>query len=383
MTTLRVLVADDEAGMRHSISRALADHTFELPDVDDSIGFKVECVSSGEESLEHIAVDPPDLLLLDHRMGGMSGVDVLEQLANRERDFLVIMITAFATIETAVRATKSGAFDFIAKPFTPDELKETIRKAASHLLAHRQARKLTEEKRRVRFEFIRVLGHELKAPLAAIENYLIIMRQHGAGDALASYHNVIDRCVVRAGGMRKLITDLLDLTRIEAGEKKREFAEVDVVEAARHAIENAQLAAEDRGITLQLHRTEPLMMDADRGEIEIVLNNLVSNAVRYNKDGGRVDVRLSADDNRVTISVSDTGIGMTAEETARLFRDFVRIKNDKTRNIAGSGLGLSIIKKISQLYGGQASVSSRPDEGSEFVVTLKRRPSEEDGADES
>jgi DNA-binding NtrC family response regulator len=86
-------------------------------------------------------------MLLDHKMGGMTGLDVLANSPKR-RDMLVIMITAFATIETAVRATKSGAFDFIAKPFTPDELKDTVRKAASHLLSHRQARRLAEEKRK-------------------------------------------------------------------------------------------------------------------------------------------------------------------------------------------------------------------------------------------
>ena len=101
-------------------------------------------------------------------------------------------------------------------------------------------------------------------------------------------------------------------------------------------------------------------MMADRGEIEMILNNLVSNAVKYNRDGGRVDVTLRPDAGAVLIAVADTGIGMTAEEAGRLFGEFVRIKNDQTRHILGSGLGLSIVKKLAALYNGEAWVTSEP-----------------------
>ena len=94
--------------------------------------------------------------------------------------------------------------------------------------------------------------------------------------------------------------------------------------------------------------------------------------MKYNRDGGRVDVELHADGGQVSIVVTDTGIGMSTEEAARLFSDFVRIKNEKTRNILGSGLGLSTVKKIALLYGGEVSVESEPDKGSRFTVTLNR-----------
>jgi two-component system sensor histidine kinase/response regulator len=372
MDTLRVLVVDDEPGMRHAVIRALRPFRVHLPDVEGEVCFDLQQASSGEEALEVIAVRPPDIMLLDHKMGGMSGVEVLEQLRKQERDVLTIMITAFATLETAIRATKSGAFDFLAKPFTPDELKETIRKAAGHLIVQRQARKLAAEKRRVRFEFISVLGHELKAPLAAIEGYLTILRDRALGSDVSAYEAVIDRCLKRSEGMRKLILDLLDMTRIESGEKRRELTRVDVREIARAALETVRPMAEARHITVELHGDEPVPMTADRSEIEIIFNNLLSNAVKYNRDGGRVDVELRFDDHRVTISVSDTGIGMTPAESARLFQDFVRIKNEKTRDILGSGLGLSLVKKLALLYGGEVGVVSQPDVGSTFTVVLQR-----------
>jgi len=381
MNALRILVADDEAGMRHGVMRALRGLSVRLPDVDATVGVEVEEVASGEEALARVDVQPPDILLLDHKMTGMSGLDVLHALQQRGSEFLTIMVTAFATIESAVQATKCGAFDFIAKPFTPDELRGVIRKAAEHLTAQRRARELAEENRRVRFDFIRVLGHELKTPLAAIENYLYLLRDRTAGEYVEAYERPIQRCLCRAQGMRKLIADLLDLTRIESGQRQRTFEAVDVAEIAREALELVAPVAEARGIALALAADGPVVLRCDRAELEIVLNNLVSNAVKYNRDGGRVDVAVQRDDPYVRIVVRDTGIGMSAEESARLFQDFVRIRNEKTREITGSGLGLAIVKKIAGLYGGDVAVASTPDAGTTFTVTLK--PAGEAQADDA
>jgi signal transduction histidine kinase len=202
--------------------------------------------------------------------------------------------------------------------------------------------------------------------------------QEGAASDPETAKRAVDRSLVRLDGMRKLIVDLLDLTRIESGQKVREFSAVDVVEVARAAIETALPAAQERAITLEVHAPGPVVLQADRGEIEIMLNNLVSNAVKYNRDGGRVDVTVSDGLAGVTMVVKDTGIGMTKEETAKLFGEFVRIKNSKTRNIMGSGLGLSILRKLATMYGGDVAVSSQPDVGTTFTVHLPVTASETD-----
>jgi len=371
METLRVLVVDDEPGMRLGAARVLEGFRAHLPDIDAEVDFVVEQAASGEEGLERIAAAPPDLLLLDHKLPGLSGLEVLEQLAHRQAELLTVMITAYASLETAVTATKRGAYDFLAKPFTPAELKAAVTKAARHLMLQRRARRLAEEKRQLRFRFLSVLAHELKSPLAAIEGYLFLLRDRTSGNDVAAYDRVIERTLARTEGMRKLILDLLDLTRIESGQKKRELGPVDVAEVARTALEGVQAAADERGIALALHAPEPVTLTADRGEIEIILNNLVSNAVKYNRDAGRVDVTLGKSDDIVTIRVADTGIGLTPEEAGRLFQEFVRIRNDQTRRIDGSGLGLSIVRKLAQLYGGDATVESAPGVGSTFAVSLR------------
>ncbi len=374
--TFHVLVIDDEPGMQAGAMRTLRDHTVEVPDVNGKVTFTVDAAGTGEDGLAKIDAHVPEILLLDYKLPGMSGLDLLDRLRERELETLTIMITAYASLETAVTATKRGAYDFLAKPFTPAELKDVVRKAAGRILLTRQARRLAEEKRQVRFEFISVLAHELKAPLSAVEGYLRIIQDRSAGDDPAAYDQMVGRSLVRVEGMRKMILDLLDLTRIESGRKKRDLTDVDVREVAEGAIETASVEAEKRDIDIELHAGGRLDLRADRGEVEIILNNLISNAVKYNRDGGRVDVKLAGDEEGVTIAVSDTGIGIAPEDAATLFDDFTRVKNEKTRKILGSGLGLSIVKKLAGLYGGDAAVESEPDVGSTFTVTLGRAAAE-------
>ncbi len=370
--TLKILIVDDEPGMQTGALRTLRDFRVQVPDVNGEVAFEVETAGTGEDALVKIAAAPPQLLLLDHKLPGISGLDVLDRTADRRSDMLTIMITAYASLETAVTATKRGAYDFLAKPFTPAELRDVVRNAAARIVIARQARRLAEEKRQVRFQFISVLAHELKAPLAAIEGYLRIVRDRAAGDAQETYDHMLDRSLKRVDGMRKLIFDLLDMTRIESGLKKRELVDVDVLDVVQTAIETLTPDAEKRGIAIASHADAPVTIRGDRGEIEIILNNLVSNAVKYNRDGGRVDVTVSENADAVTLTVADTGIGMSDDECSRLFGDFVRIKNEKTKNILGSGLGLSTVKKLAALYGGDATVESRPDVGTTFTITLLR-----------
>jgi two-component system, sensor histidine kinase and response regulator len=376
METLKLLVTDDEVEMRHAVQWALRGFTVRVSDVGTEAGLVVEHAGTGEEALERIKSDPPDILLLDHKLPGISGLEVLDQLAGLQSDMLTIMITAYASIETAVIATRRGAYDFLAKPFTPDELKSTVRKAVIRVLLAKQARRLAEEKRQVRFQFISVLGHELKAPLNAIDGYLQIMGSHSVGSDIAAYDHAIERCRVRVEHMRKLIADLLDMTRIESGQKNRELVAVDVATVARSAIESLLPDAAGRGIEILLHDHGVGEMNADPGELQMILNNLVSNAVKYNNDGGRVDVTLLREAGKVVIRVADTGIGLTQENAAKLFTEFFRIHDSHTRTILGSGLGLSIVRKLALLYGGDATVESEPGVGSTFTVVLRETGSQ-------
>jgi hypothetical protein len=378
MSALRVLVVDDELWIRAAVARDLGEFTVSIPDMNEKVTFQVDEAESGEEALEKINAAPPHIVLLDLKLPGISGLDVLEQVGQKFPETATIMVTAYASIETAVRATKSGAYDFLAKPFTPEELEHVMQKATRHIVVAERAKSLAAEQRKVRFQFISVLAHELKAPLNAIEGYLNVIHDRSAGAEQRVYDEMLSRCVTRTRYMRKMIIDLLDLTRIESGLKKRELTRIDLLDVAQSAVETATPDAAERNVTVYLHCEDPVFLVADRNEVEVVLNNLISNAVKYNHENGCVTITLTPRPGEAEISVSDTGIGMTKEEVDRLFEPFVRIKNDKTVGILGSGLGLAIVRKVASMYDGEVKVASEAGAGSTFTVILRETLPEAD-----
>jgi two-component system sensor histidine kinase/response regulator len=370
-TTLQVVMVDDEEALCKGVRRIIERYKVHVADVLVDAAYTFRYFTSGEDFLAYLSEGGEvDLLLLDLKLPGVGGMDVLDTLSGQGRQVLTIMITAYATFETAVKATKLGAYDFLAKPFTPDELRYALRKATQQLILSRQARKLAEEKREIRFNFISVLAHELKAPLNAVEGYLNILRTTEEDQNL----QMIERSIVRVDGMKKLIGDLLDLTRIESGQRERIIKRLDLGELAHGSFELFAGDAERRGITMELDADEGIELFADAGEAEIVFNNLISNAVKYNRDGGKVTVRITRKGDAVRIAVTDTGIGLSPEEAGKLFNEFTRIKNEHTVKILGSGLGLSTVRKIANMYDGEATVKSEPGVGSTFTVTLHDAP---------
>lgn len=357
--------------MLSGIERSLENFRVRPTDIDEEVDFRVETAATGNGAVAAITAGRPDILLLDYKLPDINGLEVLKRAGDLSPGMLTVIITAYASIETAIAATRQGAYDFLTKPFTPADIKHTVRKAAGAILLARRARELEAEKKQVRFEFIRVLGHELKAPLNAVAGALYILRDRTLGGEVEPYGEVVGRSLLRLEQMKKLISDLLDMTRLESGRKKRSLEEVDLAEAARAAIELATWEAKARGITIELRSPERLVIRADRGEIAMIYNNLVSNAVKYNREGGQVEINLSRRGPETVISVSDTGIGISPEGKEKLFGEFVRLKDKRTKNVLGSGLGLSILKRLAELYGGRVEVESELDRGSTFTVYLQ------------
>lgn len=370
MSTLKILVIDDEPGIRSGISRILRNFRVDYPFMEEAFDFEVQEASTGEAGMEIIENNKPDILLLDNKLPGIQGVEVLEYIRKKQMNIIVVMITSYASLELAVKATSDGAYDFIPKPFTPQELKSSIENITKRVFLKKMTNKLQETGKQIRFQFLSVLSHELKAPLNSIEGYLQMIRERQAGPQLESYDYMVDRMLERIKGMRSLILDLLDLTKVESGKGKRDIKELNLVDVARMAIDTMRPYSIQKDINLNLHGDGTVNVMADAEEMEIIFNNLISNAIKYNKQGGRVDCTLRIHENCVEILVEDTGIGMSPEDITRIFDDFVRIKNEKTRNIAGSGLGLAIVKKLIDSYKGKIEVTSQPDQGSTFKVKL-------------
>jgi len=370
MATLKILVVDDEPGIRSGVTRILRNFKVDYPFMDEMYDFAIYEAATGEEGIEIVDKDQPDIVLLDNKLPGIQGVEVLEYIRNKKYDMFVVMITSYASLELAVKATHDGAVDFIPKPFTPQELKSSLETIVKQIYLKRMAREMKQEGKQIRFQFLSVLSHELKAPLNAVEGYLNIIKDRQMGNNLHDYNELVDRSLKRLQAMRNLIFDLLDLTKIESGKQSQKVENSDLVKLTRNSIDTMMPFAIQKEVEISVNAPEQLVKFLDPEEMEIILNNLISNAIKYNRKGGRVDIDISEKTGKTIIRVEDSGIGISNEEQEKLFKDFSRIKNRKTKNITGSGLGLSIVKKLVELNKGHISVISEPDKGTVFIVEL-------------
>ena len=375
MGILKVLVVDDEPGIRSGVARILGNFHVTYPFMDEDYTFEVTEAGTGEDGIAILESEMHDILLLDNKLPGIQGVDVLEYIRKRNYDIVVAMITSYASLDIAIRATRDGAIDFIPKPFTPQELKSSIENITKQQYLKRITHKMKQEGKKIRYQFLSVLSHELKAPLNALEGYLRMMQEKQAGDRIEDYATPIERSLQRIQGMRSLIMDLLDFTKIRLERKEEKIQEVNMAEVASDSIVTVQPYAIQMDVTINLDVRSDVTIMADPDDMEIVFNNLISNAVKYNKIGGKAEITIDSSDIEAILIFSDTGIGITRNDTENLFTEFVRIKNEKTRNISGSGLGLSIVKKVVELYHGTINVESTPDVGTVFTIRLpKKRP---------
>jgi len=367
------MVVDDEPATRLGVARVLRGFRHQLDEIPEEVTYAVTEASSGESAIDAMRRERPDIALVDYRLPGIDGLDVIDQIRQGKLDVMAIMISAYGSLDTVVTATSRGASNFLNKPFTPDDLRRVVGQATVRLLLARQAERLAEERRRARAHFIRVLSHELKAPLAAVEGYLRMIRSRQAGDDLSAYDRMLDRSMIRLDGMRTLIADLLDMTRLELEHRRRTVGNVDVAVLAKKAMEAAAPTARERQITIRLAAGPSATMCGDPVEIEIILNNLISNAIKYNRDGGQVLITIDANDDQLSLSVADTGIGIAERDRETLFNEFTRVRNEQTAGILGSGLGLSIVKRLAEGYDGCVTIDSKPNVGSTFTVTLSRQ----------
>ncbi len=374
MAVLKVLVIDDEPGIRSGVSRILNNFHVTYPFMDEDYTFEVTEAGTGEEGIVILEQAMPDILLLDNKLPGIQGIEVLEYIRKRNYDIVVAMITSYASLDVAIRATRDGAIDFIPKPFTPQELKSSIENITKQQYLKRITHKMKQEGKKIRYQFLSVLSHELKAPLNALEGYMRMMQEKQAGELIDDYTTPIERSLQRIQGMRNLIMDLLDFTKIRLERKEEKIQEVNLSELASVALITAQPYAIQMDVTINIDVRSDVVIMADPDDMEIVFNNLISNAVKYNKIGGKVEITIDSSESEAILIISDTGIGINKSDTENLFTEFVRIKNEKTRNIAGSGLGLSIVRKVVELYHGTINVDSTPDIGTVFTIRLPKKP---------
>ncbi len=484
---LRILVIDDEEGMREGMRRVL-----------ERRGFSVRTARDGESALRLLEEAPADVALVDLKMPGIDGFKVTEHITRRfSGRTVVVIVSALATVEAAVEVTQHGAFDFLVKPFTPEDLVQVVNRAAqqwrlirererylSELASERnlshamiasmhegvvvlnirrepvlmnpraehflgthfrdgitladlfpdleiqaaidsvvdapkgrpetrvlqhavgdaeagpasrtgawegmlsvsisplmldgerggaiviltdvtESWKAEQDKNR----FVSMVAHELKSPLSAIINYINVILTGMFDDNPARVREMLDRCKVRGEALLDLVRDLLYINSREVGKIERSIEDLDLKAVISSQIEFFKVQTEKRRIVAVLDA--PLAaypVKADRGDMDRIFMNLISNAIKYNRERGSLTVRIADSGETWEVTVSDTGIGMSEAELSRIFQEFYRVKSPKTSGIAGTGLGLATVKRVLGEYNGRVTVRSKPDAGSSFSV---------------
>lgn len=486
--TIRVLVIDDEQDIRDGSERILSRMGCRV--------FKADC---GEEGLDILSRESMDIVLLDLKMPGMDGMEVLEHIQSRHKQVLVIVITGFATVETAIEAMKQGAYDFIPKPFEPDQLRMVANRARDKIRLTREAEELMEERKRtladlgaeksrihtiieslpsglvvtntegkivlmnpsfrrrlgldpnrksgepisayvdnaefcslvkgissgriadsgevqtcefslsdekylmargrpvlgegkeclgavinlvdisaikvldrLKSEFVAKVSHELRSPLSTIHEQLALVIKDMTEDESQQDQYILSRAKEKTQGLISLIGDLLDLSRIEAGNAGQQPRPVQVEKLLSNIVDFIGARAQSKQQTLVFNPPSiPLPpVTADPVALESIFGNLITNAINYTQEGGEIRVRAKRADDRLCVTVSDNGFGIESKHLGNIFKRFYRVKNEKTRFITGTGLGLPIVKGLLDEWGGSIKVESTMGQGSVFTVFL-------------
>ena len=486
--TVSVLVVDDEQDIRDGFERILT-----------RIGFQVLKASRGDKALKVLSDTEVSIVLLDLKMPGMNGMEVLKHIRDLDVSILVIVITGYATIETAIEAMKQGAYDFISKPFDPDQLCIIVNRAAERIRLARETERLEQERKRtlvdldteksrihtiseylpnglmvtnsrgqvvlmnpavrqllnlapdltignqiqdylpnkelcdlmmeisqgkyvdygdipdyefplseekyllargqpvlgakkeclgavlnivdisemkvldrLKSEFVAKVSHELRSPLSTIHEQLALVIKDTDGEAFKQDKHILSRAQEKTRGLISLIGDLLDLSRIEEGLIGQEPKPVQLELLLKDIVSflGALAGAKNQSITLELPQDPLPRLMADHLALESIFGNLITNAVNYTQDGGKIKVEVDLAGINVRVKVIDNGFGIAAKYLGKIFERFYRVKDERTRYITGTGLGLSLVKGLLDSMGGFIDVESMPGKGTTFTVLL-------------
>jgi two-component system, sensor histidine kinase and response regulator len=356
----RVLVIDDDEIIRISCQEILK-----------KAGYLVESFGNGHEGIKRIQQVKPQILVVDIKMPELDGFQVMEIVRKIDPSLVIVVITGYATIGTAVDAMKAGAYDFLPKPFTPDELRLIIARAHERWQLTREYHRIRREKEEIERRFITFVSHQLKSPLAAVKQYLDVllftMRQQLPENATIW----IGRCQVRVSEMLSLIEDWLTVAKLERGTLCEKECTSDLSAIIDQVVRDHQHSAEAAGVTLSADLGPALPpVIGDSIPLAMLVTNLVGNAIKYNRQGGSVSILARLVEKQIVLEVRDTGIGIPEEFLPRLFSEFYRVKSEKTQDIAGTGLGLAICKKIVSELGGSIAITSKEGSGTTLEVRL-------------
>lgn len=369
----RLLVVDDEESVAVTVSEVLRRK-----------GFVVDTALSGQEALDYLHSSQYDLVLTDLHMEGVDGISVLADIQRSAPTTISIVLTGFASLESAIAAMRHGAYDYLIKPCNIEDMMHTIQRGLSHrrlMLAEQEAqaklkrlnRELErrvedrtselqrvneelEEANRAKDVFLASLSHELRTPLSPILGWTRILRSAKSDPALiAKGLDAIERNVQLQA---HLIDDLLDVSRIVTSKLTIEKEPTDLRSIVNESVETVRDKATTRGISLKVDLPDkPIIVQGSPVRLQQIIWNFLTNAIKFTESGGQINVRSYRGQEKAHVVVSDTGIGIAPDFLLRIFEPFSQ-SDTVTNRHGGLGLGLAIARKLAELHGGQVRAES-------------------------
>jgi len=472
-----ILVIDDEQRIRDACRMVL-----------NSMGFTVETANDGLQALDMIEERHFDILLLDLMMPNISGFDVLSRVRDIDPDTVIIVITGYATLEHSIEAMKKGAFDFIPKPFTPDQLRAVVTKSLRYThalqdIATSRSRMrimvnnlmdgvmITDTEKRIalanpafrhmigfkgdtmvgskvgevivderllgsidraltmppgtwteiaheliiagksegeerifsvrcspfrgrtdynlgtitvlhditaikkmdqmKSDFVSMVSHEIRSPINSLLMQLKIILDGLAGETTPKQREILERASEKMLNLNNMVTELLDLSRIESGLVAHEKEQVDIAALLQEQQKLHEPYAKKKHLEIDLEIADHLpTLLANPRHMDEVFSNLITNAIKYSPPEGRISISAAVQNECLGIRVADNGYGIPEQDLDRIFTRFYRVKDANTRTIHGTGLGLAIVKSIIDSLHGSITVKSTLGEGTEFSILL-------------
>jgi two-component system, sensor histidine kinase and response regulator len=427
-----LLVVDDEESVAVTMGAIL-----------EMDGYQVAISTSGADALKRLREDTFDLVLTDLRLDDVDGLSIVSEVCRIQPDTVSIILTGYASLESAIKALREGAYDYLIKPCDVEELRAVVARGverrqlgiqlkarlaeledANHTIhelntdlqrrideataqlqermndlaraneeiaeLYRNAQANVEQLQeldRLKSRFLSMASHELKTPLTSISGLAQVLLRRmrrrldqgrpdeaAWGDEQRAHVERLELLNSQTARLGRLVDELLDVSRIESGKLEFQFTPVDLVQLARQVADRLQMSTAVHKIVVDFDSPSSAVVPADRDHIEQVLDNLVSNAIKFSPDGGDIYVRLREQGQDVLLTVQDPGVGIPANQLEAVFGLFHQADDPVSRRTGGMGLGLYISKEIVTRHGGRIWAERGPERGSAFSFSLPRAP---------
>lgn len=356
-----ILIVDDEEIIRDLCARTLKD-------------YRILQAENGQEALRVLDHESVDLILVDIMMPIMNGLDMLQKVKGQNPEQLVIVMTGYADKDIILRALKAHADDFIQKPINLLQLKTAIKKALETKALRRELGQL-KQLDRIKSDFLGLISHKLRTPTTSIALFIQNLASGAVDVHDPEFASAVDAIREESEYLAYLIKDLLYYSDIILHDNSEKASRENLKDVALAVLAEKRAWAMKKGLTLHSSVSgEWPMVIVDRQRISFALNALLENAIKFTPAGGRITLSGEVTERDLSLTVTDTGPGISPEEGTKVFEKFYQIDPQNTGQIRGFGLGLFYARQFIRDHGGTITLDSTPGHGTEVTINLPRMP---------